>query len=136
MSISDRVALHKEPESLSVEQQDQVFKNLGWKVHVISQSDINATTSPDAAEKTKRLEATALLVKETSLIYVRGNGDSSNHYFFKINCIKLSISNGFIPIALRPPEFRLSFFILFVGFEMVELTLVQMKIFPLKKKVK
>lgn len=29
IGISDRVALHKEPESLSVEQQDQVFKNLG-----------------------------------------------------------------------------------------------------------
>lgn len=102
VGISDHVALHKEPESLSVEQQDQVFKNLGWKVHVISQSDINATTSPDAAEKTKRLEATALLVKETSLIYVRGNGDSSNHYFFKINSssqlelIRISITTGII----------------------------------------
>lgn len=102
MGISDRVALHKEPESLSVEQQDQVFKNLGWKVHVISQSDINATTSPDAAEKTKRLEATALLVKETSLIYVRGNDDSSNHYFFKINAIsqlellRISVTTGII----------------------------------------
>lgn len=29
VGISDRVALHKGPESLSVEQQDQVFKNLG-----------------------------------------------------------------------------------------------------------
>lgn len=102
VGISDRVALHKEPESLSVEQQEQVFKNLGWKVHVISQSDINATTSPDAAEKTKRLEATALLVKETSLIYVRGNDDSSNHYFFKINSssqlelFRISITTGII----------------------------------------
>lgn len=102
VGISDRVALHKVPESLSVEQQDQVFKNLGWKVHVISQSDINATTSPDAAEKTKRLEATALLVKETSLIYVRGNDDSSNHYFFKINAIsqlellRISVTTGII----------------------------------------
>lgn len=102
MGISDRVALHKEPESLSVEQQDQVFKNLGWKVHVISQSDINVTTSPDAAEKTKRLEATALLVKETSLIYVRGNDDSRNHYFFKINSssqlelLRISVTTGII----------------------------------------
>lgn len=102
VGISDRVALHKKPESLSVEQQEQVFKNLGWKVHVISQSDINATTSPDAAEKTKRLEATALLVKETSLIYVRGNDDSSNHYFFKINSssqlelFRISITTGII----------------------------------------
>lgn len=90
------------PQEVTTEKQDQVFKNLGWKVHVISQSDINATTSPDAAEKTKRLEATALLVKETSLIYVRGNGDSSNHYFFKINAIsqlellRINVTTGII----------------------------------------
>lgn len=90
------------PQEVTTEKQDQVFKNLGWNVHVISQSDINATTSPDAAEKTKRLEATALLVKETSLIYVRGNDDSSNHYFFKINSssqlelIRISITTGII----------------------------------------
>lgn len=90
------------PQEVTTEKQNQVFKNLGWNVHVISQSDINTTTSPDAAEKTKRLEATALLVKETSLIYVRGNGDSSNHYFFKINAIsqlellRISITTGII----------------------------------------
>lgn len=90
------------PQEVTTEKQDQVFKNLGWKVHVISQSDINATTSPDAAEKTKRLEATALLVKETSLIYVRGNDDSSNHCFFKINSssqlelFRISITTGII----------------------------------------
>lgn len=90
------------PQEVTTEKQDQVFKNLGWKVHVISQSDINATTSPDAAEKTKRLEATALLVKETSLIYVRGNDDSSNNYFFKINSIsqlellRISVTTGII----------------------------------------
>lgn len=90
------------PQEVTTEKQDQVFKNLGWNVHVISQSDINTTTSPDAAEKTKRLEATALLVKETSLIYVRGNGDSSNHYFFKINAIsqlellRISVTTGII----------------------------------------
>lgn len=90
------------PQEVTTEKQDQVFKNLGWKVHVISQSDINATTSPDAAEKTKRLEATTLLVKETSLIYVRGNDDSSNHCFFKINSssqlelIRISITTGII----------------------------------------
>lgn len=90
------------PQEVTTEKQDQVFKNLGWNVHVISQSDINATTSPDAAEKTKRLEATALLVKETSLIYVRGNVDSSNRYFFKINAIsqlgllRISVTTGII----------------------------------------
>lgn len=90
------------PQEVTTEKQDQVFKNLGWKVHVISQSDINAITFPNAAEKTKRLEATTLLVKETSLIYVRGNDDSNNHYFFKINSssqlelIRININTGII----------------------------------------
>lgn len=102
IGISDRVALHKEPESLSVKQQNQVFKNLGWNVHVISQSDINGTTSPDASEKAKRLEATALLVKETSLIYVRGKNDSANSYFFRtssstqIEVLRINTTTGII----------------------------------------
>lgn len=102
IGISDRVALHKTAESLSVEQQNQVFKNLGWNVHVISQSDINGTTSPDASEKAKRLEATALLVKETSLIYVRGRNDSANSYFFKtdsstqIDVLRINTTTGII----------------------------------------
>lgn len=90
------------PQEVTTEKQDQVFKNLGWKVHVISQSDINATTSPDAAEKTKRLEATALLVKETSLIYVRGKNDSANSYFFRtssstqIEVLRINTTTGII----------------------------------------
>ena len=90
------------PQELTTEEQNQVFKNLGWNVHIISQSDINAGSSPSDEEKTKRLEATALLVKETSLIYVRGNDDSSNHYFFKINSssqlelFRISITTGII----------------------------------------
>ena len=54
-------------------------------MHIISQSDINAGSSPSNEEKAKRLEATALLVKETSLIYVRGKDDSANSYFFRIS---------------------------------------------------
>lgn len=89
-------------QELTAEEQDQVFKNLGWNVHIISQSDINGSTSPDTAEKAKRLEATALLVKETSLIYVRGSNDSNNYYFFRINSssqielLRISITTGII----------------------------------------
>ncbi len=72
-------------QELTTEEQNQVFKNLGWNVHIISQSDINAGSSPSNEEKAKRLEATALLVKETSLIYVRGKDDSANSYFFRIS---------------------------------------------------
>lgn len=73
------------PQELTTEEQNQVFKNLGWNVHIISQSDIGAGSSPSNEEKAKRLEATALLVKETSLIYVRGKDDSANSYFFRTN---------------------------------------------------
>lgn len=71
-------------------------------MHIISQSDINAGSSPSNEEKAKRLEATALLVKETSNIYLRGNDDSSNHYFFKVNSssqielLRISITTGII----------------------------------------
>ena len=71
-------------------------------MHIISQSDINAGSSPSDEEKAKLLEATALLVKETSNIYLRGNGDSNNHYFFRVNTsyqleiLRLSIITGII----------------------------------------
>lgn len=90
------------PQELTTEEQNQVFKNLGWNVHIISQSDINANSSPSNEEKAKRLEATALLVKETSNIYLRGKDDLNNHYFFKVNSIsqiellRLSITTGII----------------------------------------
>ena len=71
-------------------------------MHIISQSDINAGSSPSDEEKAKLLEATALLVKETSNIYLRGNGDSNNRYFFRVNTsyqleiLRLSIITGII----------------------------------------
>lgn len=71
-------------------------------MHIISQSDINAGSPPSNEEKAKRLEATALLVKETSNIYLRGNDNSSNHYFFKVNSssqielLRISITTGII----------------------------------------
>lgn len=90
------------PQELTTEEQNQVFKNLGWNVHIISQSDINAGSSPSDEEKAKLLEATALLVKETSNIYLRGNDDSNNHYFFRVSTsyqleiLRLSIITGVI----------------------------------------
>lgn len=90
------------PQELTTEEQKQVFKNLGWNVHIISQSDINAGSSPSDEEKAKLLEATALLVKETSNIYLRGNDDSDNHYFFRVSTsyqleiLRLSIITGII----------------------------------------
>lgn len=95
-------------QELTTEEQNQVFKNLGWNVHIISQSDIGANSSPSNEEKAKRLEATALLVKETSLIYVRGNADSANSYFFRISSstqievLRISTTTGIIyPISTQ-----------------------------------
>lgn len=90
------------PQELTTGEQNQVFKNLGWNVHIISQSDIGADSSPSDEEKAKRLEATALLVKETSNIYLRGNDNSNNHYFFKVSSssqielLRISIITGII----------------------------------------
>lgn len=69
-------------QELTTEQQEQVFANLGWKVHSISQSDINGS-SPSTEEKTKRLEASALLVKETGLIYIKGTSTGLYVQFYK-----------------------------------------------------
>lgn len=55
--------------SLSGAQQSQAFKNLGWKVHVISESVIGSSDAVSDDEKATRLSATALLVQETGLLY-------------------------------------------------------------------
>ena len=55
--------------SLSGAQQSQAFANLGWKVHVISESVIGSSDAVSDDEKATRLSATALLVQETGLLY-------------------------------------------------------------------
>lgn len=60
---------YDEAQDLTIAQQSQVFENLGWKVHVIPQSAINSTDAVSDDEKTTRLNATALLVQETGLLY-------------------------------------------------------------------
>lgn len=57
------------PTSLTGAQQSQAFKNLGWKVHVISESAIGSSDAVSDDEKEARLAATALLVQETGLLY-------------------------------------------------------------------
>lgn len=55
--------------ALTSAQQSQAFKNLGWKVHVISESAIGSSDAVSDDEKEARLAATALLVQETGLLY-------------------------------------------------------------------
>ena len=55
--------------SLTSAQQSQAFENLGWKVHVISESAIGSSDAVSDVEKAARLSATALLVQETGLLY-------------------------------------------------------------------
>lgn len=71
-------------QELTAEEQDQVFKNLGWKVHSIDQSDIDGP-NPSKEEKTKRIEADALLIRNSGNIYFKGNVTDTNVYFYKIN---------------------------------------------------
>lgn len=72
------------PQELTTEEQNQVFKNLGWKVHSIDQSDIDGP-NPSKEEKTKRIEADALLIRNSGNIYFKGNVTDTNVYFYKIN---------------------------------------------------
>lgn len=63
--------------SLTGAQQSQAFKNLGWKVHVISESAIGSSDAISDDEKEARLAATALLVQETGEMYIYGHNSSS-----------------------------------------------------------
>lgn len=63
--------------SLSGAQQSQAFENLGWKVHVISESAIGSSDAVSDDEKEARLAATALLVQETGEMYIYGHNSSS-----------------------------------------------------------
>lgn len=63
--------------ALTTAQQSQAFENLGWKVHVISESAIGSSDAVSDDEKAARLSATALLVQETGEMYIYGHNSSS-----------------------------------------------------------
>lgn len=65
------------PQNFSMSQQAQAFANLGWKVHVISESAIGSSDAVSDDEKEARLAATALLVQETGEMYIYGHNSSS-----------------------------------------------------------
>lgn len=56
-------------QNFSMSEQAQAFNNLGWKVHVISESAIGSSDAVLDDEKAARLSATTLLVQETGLLY-------------------------------------------------------------------
>lgn len=65
------------PQTLTGAQQSQAFENLGWKVHVISESAIGSSDAVSDNEKSARLSATALLVQETGEMYIYGHNSLS-----------------------------------------------------------
>lgn len=73
----DSFVRYDETQNLTIAQQSQVFKNLGWKVHVISESAIGSSDAVSDDEKSARLSATALLVQETGEMYLYGHNSSS-----------------------------------------------------------
>lgn len=70
-NFQDALSLHftAQNPALTSAQQSQAFKNLGWKVHVISESAIGSSDAVSDDEKAARLSATTLLVQETGLLY-------------------------------------------------------------------
>lgn len=78
-------------QDLTSEQQMQVFKNLGWKVHVISESAIGSSDAVSDDEKAARISATALLVQETGEMYLYGHDSTSapsEHRFYRFRDTK------------------------------------------------
>ena len=75
----DTKALHftAQNPALTSAQQSQAFENLGWKVHVISESAIGSSDAVSDDEKAARLSATALLVQETGEMYIYGHNSTS-----------------------------------------------------------
>ena len=75
----DTKALHftAQNPALTSAQQAQAFENLGWKVHVISESAIGSSDAVSDDEKAARLSATALLVQETGEMYLYGHDSTS-----------------------------------------------------------
>lgn len=75
----DTTALHftAQNPALTSAQQSQAFENLGWKVHVISESVIGSSDAVSDDEKAARLSATALLVQETGEMYIYGHNSTS-----------------------------------------------------------
>ena len=88
--------------SLTGAQQSQAFKNLGWKVHVISESAIGSSDAVSDDEKAARLSATALLVQETGIVYNFGVEEGGFRKFFGLftnaQCYNLlvAVSSGTI----------------------------------------
>lgn len=68
--------------ALTSAQQSQAFKNLGWKVHVISESAIGSSDAVSDDEKEARLAATALLVQETGLLYNFSISSGGSRHFY------------------------------------------------------
>lgn len=92
--------------SLSGAQQSQAFANLGWKVHVISESVIGSSDAVSDDEKAARLSATALLVKETGIVYNFGIEEGSFRKFFGLftntqcHSLLVTVSSGAITTTI------------------------------------
>lgn len=69
-------------QTLTTAQQSQAFANLGWKVHVISESAIGSSDAVSDDEKEARLSATALLVQETGLLYIFSISSGGSRRFY------------------------------------------------------
>lgn len=69
-------------QNFSATEQAQAFENLGWKVHVISESAIGSSDAVSDDEKAARLSATALLVQETGLLYNFSISSGGSRHFY------------------------------------------------------
>lgn len=107
-AYQDKNALHftAQNPALTSAQQSQAFKNLGWKVHVISESAIGSSDAVSDGEKAARLSATALLVQETGIVYNFGIEEGGLRKFFGLftntqcNSLVVTVSSGAIATSI------------------------------------
>ncbi len=93
-------------QNFSMSEQARAFNNLGWKVHVISESAIGSSDAVSDGEKAARLSATALLVQETGIVYNFGIEEGGLRKFFGLftntqcNSLVVTVSSGAIATSI------------------------------------
>lgn len=72
-------------QTLTQEQQQQFFQNLGWKVYVSTAAELVNTTGLADGVITALIDCQALLFTDTGMMLLKGQSDNKNLYFLTLN---------------------------------------------------
>lgn len=73
------------PQTLTQEQQQQVFQNLGWKVYVSTSTALVNVAELTDDVITALIDCQALLFSDTGMMLLKGQSDNRNLYFLTLN---------------------------------------------------